>query len=188
MRASYEHVRPFVQRALGVDGDLIELGVWRGDTFVEIAAAAQAAQRRAVGVDSWRGMDAPTERDVSPDGQCEYPAGGLAADFATFTNRIVKFGDVVQVYRGWIPEVLSKIPEATRFCFAHVDLDQYGPTLCALRWVWPRMSPGGVVAVHDWFFGRDILAPAAVVDWIAVDKIRCHGGFTPTRHIWFFKP
>jgi len=139
-------------------------------------------------VDSWRGMAPPTDRDVESDGTCQYPEGGLATDYAKFEKRIASFGDTVRIVRGFIPDVLEEIGAGVRFAFAHVDLDQYAPTLCALRWIWPRVVPGGIVAVHDWFFGREILAAAAVVDWIVADNIRVAGGFARTRHIWFIKP
>jgi len=186
VRSAYEHIEPLIEQALQVEGDLIELGVWRGDTFVGIAEACTRHLRTCHAVDSWQGMAPPTERDVGPDGRCEYPTGGLAADLGAFRKRMVPYGDVVRVWPGWIPEVLYGLPDV-RYCFAHVDLDQYAPTIAALEWVWMRMRPGGIVAAHDYFPGRAHLASAAVDEWLRINHIE-PGGVLRSRHLWARKP
>ncbi len=37
------------------------------------------------------------------------------------------------------------------FCFVHLDMDLYRPTLAGLRFFYPRLVAGGVMAVHDFF-------------------------------------
>ena len=186
MRSTYEHIAPLVDESLQFDGDLIELGVWRGDTFVGMAEASARFSRTCYAVDSWQGMAPPTVHDYDADGNCQYLAGGLAADEQEFRQRMVPYGNVACICPGWIPEVLYTLP-VTKYCFAHVDLDQYAPTICALQWVWEEMTPGGIVAVHDYFRGRTILASAGTDEWMRVNHVE-PGGILPSHHIWFRKP
>lgn len=187
MRAAYEHIAHLLLEALRAPGDAIELGVWRGDTFVGMASVCQELGRTCYAVDSWKGMAAPTERDYLPDGRCQYPLGSLAADLNEFRERVAPFGDAVRVWPGWIPEVLYELPQDLRICFAHIDLDQYAPQIAALEWTWPRVSPGGIVVAHDYFPNRTCLASAAVDEWMRIHDVEL-AGILPSRHAWFRKP
>jgi hypothetical protein len=50
----------------------------------------------------------------------------------------------VAVHAGWIPEVLASLPESP-WAFVHLDVTLYEPTLAALAYFQPRLSPGGVL-------------------------------------------
>ena len=39
-----------------------------------------------------------------------------------------------------------------RFRLAHIDVDVYQSAADVLDWVWPRLSPGGVVVFDDYGF------------------------------------
>jgi O-methyltransferase len=43
-----------------------------------------------------------------------------------------------EVRKGWIPDVFSAA-EAETFCFVHIDVDLYEPTLESMRFFYPRM-------------------------------------------------
>jgi predicted O-methyltransferase YrrM len=38
-----------------------------------------------------------------------------------------------------------------KFAFVSLDMDLYKPTLEGLRYFYPRMSRGGIIAIHDFF-------------------------------------
>ena len=189
MKSTFEQIEALVLDALAADGDLIELGVYEGDTFLGLAALAQLHNRECHAVDSFHGMPPPTARDVESDGVCRYPRGAMRASEYDFACRVRRAGvsDAVSIYAGWIPEVLREVSPGMAFCFAHVDLDQFAPTLAALEWVWPRMSPEGIVCCHDYFAGKDHLASAAINTWHRETRVDV-GGVLPSRHIWFRKP
>ncbi|RPI42795.1 MAG: class I SAM-dependent methyltransferase, partial [Betaproteobacteria bacterium] len=50
----------------------------------------------------------------------------------------------VAVHAGWIPEVLSSLPSSA-WSYVHIDVSLYEPTLAALEYFYPRLSPGGVI-------------------------------------------
>ena len=40
--------------------------------------------------------------------------------------------------------------QSGRFCLVSLDADLYQSTLDGLRYFWPRLSPGGMIFLHDW--------------------------------------
>ncbi|MGO8241334.1 TylF/MycF/NovP-related O-methyltransferase [Rhizobium ruizarguesonis] len=139
------------------DGPRIELGVFRGATLGLIAKHPGIT----IGVDSFAGMAAPGKRDTK-DGWTPYPLGRLSAPMRDAQRAAPK----ARLLKGFVPDILPAITESG-FAFAHLDMDQYGPTLAALQWVWGRMAPGGVICCDDWFADRDWLAAGAINDFAA---------------------
>lgn len=50
---------------------------------------------------------------------------------------------------GYFPDTAKGLEDAT-FAFVHLDADLYLPTIEGLRFFYPRLSPGGVIIVHDY--------------------------------------
>lgn len=170
MRANFIHIEEQVRQVLDgqVAGDLAEFGVWLATTFMPMVELARLHGRAAHAVDSFRGMAAPTARDAG-----RYPAGSLdVGGAAMMRNLASQYKGTVEVHEGWIPEVLGEL-EGVRFAFVHVDLDQYAPTLAALRFVWPRLSYRGVMMCHDYVEGQQTLASAAIAEWREGTGARC---------------
>lgn len=143
--------------AEALTGPRIEFGVFRGATLAEIAKHDGIT----IGVDSFEGMAEPTERDLY-EGRQPYPKGRLAAGMANARRAAPR----AVLIKGFVPDVLYRITESG-FAFAHLDMDQFGPTMAALEWIVPRMQPGGVVVCDDWFAGRRVLAAGAINQFAA---------------------
>lgn len=60
-------------------------------------------------------------------------------------------GDTVNIEprRGRVPETFCGL-EGERFAFVLLDMDLYRPTLSALEFFYPRLSPGAYLMVHDY--------------------------------------
>ncbi len=54
----------------------------------------------------------------------------------------------IESINGWIPDSFKNY-ETLQFCFAHLDLVLYSPTMNALEFIWPRLVDGGTIAIHD---------------------------------------
>jgi hypothetical protein len=116
-----------------------------------------------------------------------YRRGDLSTNGSAHFRELVKpFGNVV-VHEGWVPDVFEEMSQVT-FGFAHIDLDQYLPTMYAIDFVWERMQPGGIMVCHDWFPEREILAAQAIRDWMDAFDIAPSGENNETKHIWFVRP
>jgi len=53
------------------------------------------------------------------------------------------------IHKGYFPYTASGL-EDERFALVNMDCDLYNPTLAGLEFFYPRLSPGGVILVHDY--------------------------------------
>ena len=184
MRANYLHIEALARAVLSrrVIGDWAEFGVWRATTFMPLAELARRNGRRIHAVDSFRGLGPTTERDGG-----EYQAGCLdVGGSAVFRDLAAPFGATILIHEGWVPDVLGELAEV-RFGFVHLDLDQYAPTLASLKFLWPRLAPGGCVVCHDWEPEGRTLAAGAIADWAAGAGVPYTGTAPDSGHCWFEK-
>lgn len=161
MRITEKRLAELLAKVSPLTGVYAEIGVYKGATFRMLAADAARRGVVAHGFDSFQGMDDPTDMD-GPN----YPKGRLSCGgiewFAQMMRRTGIAGSAYRLHEGFIPRCFDRVPKDQRFRFALVDVDQYQPTLAALRWLWPRMSPGGVVVCDDYFPGASKYASAAI--------------------------
>jgi hypothetical protein len=59
------------------------------------------------------------------------------------------YPDLCVLKKGYFPE--SAADTSGNFCFVNLDMDLYKPTLDGVRFFYPKMSPGGVIVVHDFY-------------------------------------
>ncbi len=158
-----------------VAGDVAEIGLLGGETFKLLLALAKPAGKVCHGFDSFEGMAEPTPDDYDAEGWCNYPKGKFAGhDYDLVAANVSdngaygKFvmGREFHLYKGWVPEVFVQADPGLRFCFVYLDLDHYQPTLDALRWIWPRMEPGGCLLCDDYLDEIDRLATKAIKQWV----------------------
>ena len=60
----------------------------------------------------------------------------------------------VTIKKGYIPDTFASLDEGI-FAYVHLDMDMYAPTIAGLHFFAPRMSKGGVIAVHDYCSGNE---------------------------------
>lgn len=181
MRACYANIRPFVNEVSAVQGPLLELGVYLGDTFAEMAQ--NNPQKTCIGVDSFQGMGKPTVMDYDSEKKKHcYPEGALN------NAGHIKGSELPNtvLIRGWVPHIFENLPLIFP-SFAHVDLDQYLPTLISLQWLWIRMPKDSIIAVHDWYPEKEILASAAIKDFAKQIGIEPKIHDEAPNHAWFKK-
>jgi hypothetical protein len=134
-----------------VKGDIIEFGVLAGETFVRLAR--ENKHKTCHAVDSFVGF----RRETHPkDDQTKYPPGrwnqgGPDALYRAMRNFHIRNACV---HQGFVPRILDSVEDRlgdAEISFAHLDMDLYTPTLCALKWLYPRIAHGGIIACHDYF-------------------------------------
>jgi hypothetical protein len=125
-------------------GDMAELGVYRGNSAAVLAFYARIYLRRVLLFDTFEGFD---QRDLV--GVDESKASEFADTSLDHVRDLV--GDKgVRFVQGRFPQSIPPDLYASQFCLAHIDCDLYEPAKAGLKFFYPRLSPGGLLIVHDY--------------------------------------
>ncbi len=130
-----------------LEGDVLEVGVWRGGTGVLLARRAEQLGMHAdvFLADTFAGV-------AKAGGEDPWYQGGEHADTsAAVVQDLAKRLDVhVEILEGIFPDDTAERVEDRRFRFAHIDVDVYDSAKQVWEWVWPRLNVGGVVVWDDY--------------------------------------
>lgn len=130
-----------VRQTAKVEGDLAEVGVYRGGSAKLICEAK--GDRPVHLFDTFEGLPAPDVKDAR-----RFHAGQYVGVFVD-VQRYLKPYPNVWLYKGYFPDTAGPIA-AQEFSFVHLDVDLYNSTLSCLEFFYPRMSRGGVLISHDY--------------------------------------
>lgn len=132
------------------EGDLIEIGVWKGGSG---ALIAERVKMLAMNVtvylcDTFTGVVKTSERD-------SYYKGGEHADTSIrivqqLMDKLVL--DNVNIVQGIFPEEVKDIFINKRYRFVHIDVDAYRSAKEVFEYVWPDVVSGGIVVFDDYGF------------------------------------
>lgn len=189
-----QNVRRLCERVLedGIEGDLIETGIWRGGACIlmrGILAAHGDSGRKVYCADSFQGLPTPKPEQWPADaGDKHHEFKELAISLDEVTENFRKFGlldDQVVFLKGWFSETLPTLT-GKRFSLLRLDGDMYESTMVALRCLYDGLSPGGFVIVDDYSSIENCRQ--------AVDDFRTERGITVPMHeadwtaVWWRKP
>jgi O-methyltransferase len=143
-------------------GDIAECGTFTGATsyFMALADRETGGQRQLHLFDSFEGLSSP----IGADGT-NWHAGDLAASVKQLQETLADF-DRIHIYKGWIPTRFDQVSDK-QFCFIHIDVDLFQPTLDTLEFFYPRLVPGGMVVCDDFGFTLCPGARKAMDDFFA---------------------
>ena len=134
-----------------IPGDTVECGAYHGMSSYVILSSMGDSTRTHHIFDSFEGLSAPSIADCVDDpGVFRWKANDLAISEAIVHRNLASF-DNIRLHRGWIPERFTDV-ETNRFCFVHIDVDLYQPTLDSMEFFFPRLNPGGVLLCDDYGF------------------------------------
>lgn len=141
----------------GVEGDLIETGVWRGGSVIFMKAVLTVYgddTRKVFVADSFEGLP-PPDTDKYPDDEGdplhlfkEYHAISPEQVEDSF-RRYGLFDDRIVFLEGWFEDTLPTAP-IEKLSILRLDGDMYGSTMVALESLYPKLSPGGFCIVDDY--------------------------------------
>jgi hypothetical protein len=167
---------------IGLEGDYLEFGVFRGETFRNAIRAARQSFRathagrfpgRFIAFDSFAGL--PRVASMG-DGVNPYAPGEFAAARATFEKTLGRLLHRVpiEVVAGWFDETLN--PQTAerlglqRAAFVNIDCDLYESTVPVLEFVAPLLQTGTILYFDDWFSYRGAIDQGesrAAHEWLA---------------------
>ena len=160
----------------GVEGDLIETGVWRGGSCILMQGLIKAAgetDRRVFVADSFEGLPPPDEEKYPADqgdklfmrtAQLGVSLEAVKENFAAYDL----LDPNVVFLKGWFKDTLPDL-DADKFAIVRLDGDMYESTIQALDALYPKLSPGGYLIVDD--FGAVEGCRKAITDYRKDHKI-----------------
>ena len=156
-----------------VEGDYLEFGVYRGDSFATAYRAIRRQREKHAGMgyrgeeyerwrarrprffafDSFEGLPAGEARR-----HVDYDAGGYACSEEEFRRNLVAEGvdlDDVVVVKGFYDRTLHPGTKAAtglrRAAIAMIDCDLYESTVPVLDFLTDLVDQGSILIFHDWF-------------------------------------
>lgn len=131
-------------------GDTAECGVYKGSSSYLILLANKKSKENKTHhiFDSFEGLSEPGTFDGE-----HWSTGNLSVPEIFVIDMLKPFAvnsDFI-CYKGWIPSRFNEVKELN-FCFIHVDVDLYQPTLDTLEFFYERIVPGGVFLCDDYGF------------------------------------
>ena len=142
----------------GVEGDLIETGVWRGGACILMRAILEVWEDHTRTVwlaDSFKGLPPPNESAYPADaGDKHYlwvdEFAVSRAEVEQYFRRYGLLDDQVRFLEGWFKDTLPGAP-IERLAVLRLDGDMYESTIDALSSLYDRLSPGGFVIIDDYY-------------------------------------
>lgn len=166
------------QGTLGVEGDFVELGCYRGDTSLLLAellhdynrASAPHPAKKLWIYDSFEGLPDKTAEDVSSIGE-NFQKGELFITKREVKARFLRAGLPVPVItRAWFEDLTAAdMPE--KIAFAFLDGDLYSSIHTSFHLIEKNLSPGAIIVVHDYVNPALPGVARAVDEWCAAHSI-----------------
>lgn len=138
-----------LKTTLELDGDIVELGCYKGDTSLMLAEAIQGTGKKLWIYDSFEGLPQKSMQDESAIG-VDFKAGELFVTKREVKQRFLRAGLPVPVIKkAWFNELTSDdLP--LNICFAFLDGDFYQSIKDSLKLVESKMINGAALLVHDY--------------------------------------
>lgn len=128
----------------GVPGDIAEVGVYRGNSAAVLAHYGRCHNRSLFLFDTYEGFE---DRDLI--GVDAERSRSFADTTLTMVRQNVGDGSVVYV-KGYFPETVTDDIAGRRYAVVHLDCDLYAPIKAGLEFFYDRLSPGGMLVIHDY--------------------------------------
>lgn len=150
----------------GIEGDIVECGVWRGGSMMAAAMTLQAMGDTSRGLylyDTFEGMPMPDVHDVDLNGQpatkefnqlssSSQSSNWCYASLAEVENNLKSTGypaENLHFMKGKVEETIpNTLPSG--IALLRLDTDWYESTYHELKWLYPRLAYKGVLIVDDY--------------------------------------
>lgn len=173
-----------VKRAAPLDGDFVELGVFRGHTTVFTAEYVGFADwpRKWFLYDTFEGV--PEDQLDAGWSERNERAYKDTFSYEEVAERFRPFPNIV-LTKGRVPEILDEVcPE--RIAFLHMDLNNSQAEIAALERLYDRIVPGGVIVFDDYGWAAARTQYEAERAWFAQRDLEIL--LLPTGQGLFIKP
>ena len=134
------------------NGDLCEVGCWRGLSAYQIATYLKTED---IGVvfhifDSFEGLSEIESVDRFENEKRDPKS--IRDQFACSLEKVqdnMKEFNFIKYYKGWVPERFPEVKDK-RFSLVHIDVDLYQPTYDSFQFFYPRLIRNGLMVFDDY--------------------------------------
>ncbi len=145
------------RRALQLPGNFVECGVNLGGGAVMIYhyTGFETSGKTLYLLDTFSGL--PVDQMLEKEKEL-----GLAERYGHYPDSwepvqaLFRDKPGVKLIRGKVPTTLAELPDEP-VAYLHLDMNMAYPEVAALRFLWPRLTPGACVVMDDYgFMGHDV--------------------------------
>jgi O-methyltransferase len=129
---------------------VLEAGAGKGGGTAKLSLVARLAGARLVVCDSFRGMPPNDERHETLWGRStEFREGAFRGTAALVARTVARYGapEVCEFVKGWFADTLPGLERPLDVVLLDVDLA--ASTRTCVRWLYPRIRPGGALLSQD---------------------------------------
>jgi hypothetical protein len=146
-----------LKKTVGISGDIVEFGVFKGISFVNLAAMRDIfgmQDKKIIGFDTYDDFpETLFEQDKTERDFFIKSAGSQSISVAQL-KKIMDFKKI-QNYELISGNILETLPEymkdnKKKYSFVNLDTDVYEPAVCVLNNVYIHLSIGGVMVFDDY--------------------------------------
>ncbi len=137
-----ESISNLLQKVNNLEGNIAEVGCYKGGIGHYLNLHSNG--KKVYLFDTFEGI--PMQSEIDP-----HPVGDF--NHVTFEEVQEHFSDSLNVLvtKGVFPNsAKGVIKNEDKFCFVHLDADQYESTRNSLRFFYPKMVKGGIIVFDDW--------------------------------------
>ncbi len=129
-------------------GDVAQLGVYKGGTAKMIAECFKRTNKNIYLFDTFEGLPPSSQADGKKNQALKTENDFNDVDFREVEELFRPYTSVV-LKKGFFPQTAHDLTDA-RFSFVYLDADLYQSTKDGLNFFYPRMLPGGVIMLDDY--------------------------------------
>lgn len=158
-----ESLRKVVEEKVDEPGEFWECGVYTGGTARILVRAIETSTdetKKTVRLfDTWEGMPTPSEFDLHKE--ADFHLGPVNLEKI---KSFVGEAEWIHYIKGEFPGTFQGLEDVT-IALAHIDCDLYESVKACCEFIWPRLSPKGVMVFDDYAHPNTPGAAKAVDDF-----------------------
>jgi O-methyltransferase len=131
-----------------VAGAFAELGVYKGESAAILHHMDPSREFHLF--DTFEGFKKDDLHGETGEA-ATYTSGHFADTHVDKVHERIGGNRNILIHKGHFPETASGLDDL-KFALVNMDADLYNPTKSGLEYFYPRLSPGGVIFIHDYTF------------------------------------
>lgn len=154
---SYRENLELVDSVRHVQGDVVECGVWKGGMSAGIAYLLGPGRQHYL-FDSFEGLPDATELDGADAKKYQENTDAYnyhdncTADIKDAEEIMKRTGVSFHLVKGWFENTVPTFDKTDKIAVLRLDGDWYESTLICLRHFFPKVAPGGIVLIDDYYW------------------------------------